>query len=242
MASGPIDRYRTGIVDHFAAVAGRRLAPGVSVVAFDDRTSSTAVLYDLAPHALIACSPSLAERLAAIDGAPADQVFALTEQLGGDRSDGGLNHVWSDAAAVPATPAPADRIHWLDVTDDADIGLIAQLAAACTEDDLEEADIDLETPDPNVVVTLAEDGTVTSYASGRPFWAHAECDDIGVLVHPDHRRRGLGAAVVAEFVRRRASTCIQLYRHDVENLGSTAIARGVGFTFVHDVHAITFPD
>ncbi|MEM1333585.1 MAG: GNAT family N-acetyltransferase [Actinomycetota bacterium] len=227
---------------HFGAVAGRRLGDGISVVPFDDRTSSTAVVYALGDAALVACSSSLATHLAPLDGHRADEVLDALADLGGRPVDAGLNLIWADAGVAPQTTSPDDRVTWIDVADPADLALVDQLVEACSEDDVEAADIDLDSPDPHIVVSMTEDGTVSSYASGRPFWAFADCDDIGVLVHPEHRRRGLGRSIVSEFVRRRRSARVLLYRHGDDNPGSAAIARGVGFSPVHEVHAVSFEE
>lgn len=54
--------------------------------------------------------------------------------------------------------------------------------------------------------------------------------DVGILVHGDFRRRGLGAAAVAEVTR----ICLEnghlpFYRTSSENRGSAAIAEKVGY-------------
>lgn len=75
-----------------------------------------------------------------------------------------------------------------------DISHLMNLYAACSDEDLDYADIDLEHPDP-VIFGIFADGNLVAYASHR-YW-DGVIADIGVLIHPDYRRQGLGKAVVS---------------------------------------------
>ena len=127
-----------------------------------------------------------------------------------------------------------------DVADD--VAVLAEFVNAISQDDLDEVELDLDELDP-FIVALFDGDTMVAYGSGRPDSRAAVFDDIGVLTHPDHRRRGLGVRVVAEFVkRRRASdpTRRMLYRCNTDNVASNAVAESLGFSFANTVGAVRF--
>lgn len=244
VSTGAEQQYLDQVVGTFSAAARRPLGLGTSVVAFGDRTSSVAVAYLLPGRTLIACSAELAAHLRGLDGLPA---LDETEwghraiELGGVAAAGGVNHVLPETAIVPdVAPGPEWTARWLDPAVGEDLAVLTPFFASNTADDLDEADIDPAVPDPTICVLVDADGAVGAYASGRPFWAAASADDIGVLVTPEHRGRGLGASVVAAFCRGRRRILPQLYRHADSNAASGGVARSVGFVEVHRVSAMSF--
>ncbi len=244
VSSSAVQRYLDQVVATFTVAAPGPLGLGTSVVAFDDRTSSVAVAYVLPGRTLIACSAALAQHLRPLDGLPAlgeSEWRDRAGELGGQGVDGGANHVLPDSAVLPdGSVGPDWTVRWLDPTVEGDGAVLARFLDASTADDLDEADIDPDAPDPAICVLIDSDGSVGAYASGRPFWAAPTVDDIGVLVAPDHRGRGLGAAVVAAFCRGRRPVLPQLYRHADTNPASGGVARSLGFVEAHRVSAVTF--
>lgn len=238
-------RYEDQVIATFTEVAGRDLQPGISVVAFDDRESDTPVAYLLPTHALFACSPATAERLATIDGRPdagREAVDVVMAELGAMPLAGGVNCFLPDETVVDASVPDGYTVRWLDPKDADDIALLEGFIDESDPDDIDEAEIERDAPDPAICVLVADDGSIAAYASGRPFWAAAEVDDIGVLVAPAHRRRGLATAVVATFVDRRRDILTQLYRHNDDNEGSQGVARAVGFAEAHPLVAYGFSE
>ena len=235
--------YEEQVIATFAEVAGRELLPGISVVAFDDRDSDTPVAYLLPTHALFACSQATADRLASIDGRPDASraaVDAAMAELGAAPLAGGVNYVLPDDVAVDTTVPAGYTVRWLDPNDSDDMAFLNGFVDESDPDDVEEAEIERDAPDPAICVLVADDGSIAAYASGRPFWAAAEVDDIGVLVAPAHRRTGLATAVVATFVAGRREVLTQLYRHNDDNEGSQGVARAVGFAESHHLVAYGF--
>jgi GNAT superfamily N-acetyltransferase len=65
--------------------------------------------------------------------------------------------------------------------------------------------------------------------------------DIGVLTHPDYRRKGLGKAVVGELCKwANEKHIIPQYRHDVTNINSQHVAESLNFKPYFKTEAITF--
>ena len=77
---------------------------------------------------------------------------------------------------------------------DNDHSYLLSLYEACTEADLDEAEISIEEPDP-VIYGIFAGGQLVAYASHR-YWDEVIAD-MGVLVHPRYRGRGFGKAVVS---------------------------------------------
>lgn len=99
--------------------------------------------------------------------------------------------------------------------------------ATCTEAELDEADIDFDEPDP-IIFGLFDGDQMAAYASHR-YWDDILAD-IGVLIHPQYRSRGLGKAVVSVIT----DWCIQndivpMYRVFSYHHQSIQIAQSLGF-------------
>jgi RimJ/RimL family protein N-acetyltransferase len=116
-------------------------------------------------------------------------------------------------------------VRQLDATNDQ--ALLLDLYAACTEEDLDLAAISLEEPDD--VISGIFDGTRLVAYAGYRAWEDTIVD-IGVLIHPEYRGRGLGKSVVS-------SLCECCFRNDVipmyrvfsYNIHSCKLAEAIGF-------------
>ena len=101
---------------------------------------------------------------------------------------------------------------------------LSTLQDACEPEAVDEAEVSVE--DTIGMVCLQED-RIVAVATG--FW-FLSFMDIGVLTHPDFRRRGLGAAVVtalAKWCQVRGITA--QYRYDARNTGSRRLAETLHF-------------
>lgn len=102
-----------------------------------------------------------------------------------------------------------------------------KLYEACTETELDAADINVDEPDP-VIYGMFDGSQLTAYASHR-YWEDVIAD-IGVLIHPSYRGRGLGKAVVSAL----CEWCLKndkvpMYRVFSSHVHSCKLAEALGF-------------
>ena len=100
---------------------------------------------------------------------------------------------------------------------------------SCNEEDIEDALIDLDDPDEEIRLVFSGEKPI-GYAGYRR-WGK-EMGDVGILIHHEHRKKGLGRAAVAAATE----ACIKnkvlpFYRTCSENIGSETIARSLGYEF-----------
>ncbi len=222
---------------------GRELPPGTMVVASQRREGSgTAVAYPTGGSTVVACAPRWVARLGPLDGGPVlsnDAFVSAATALGGTPSTWGryrvLEGVPSAPDLEPARTVPLDRDR------ERDRAIIAAFMAACSEDDLAAAELELDHLDPTILGVRSDDGALDALAFGRP-WPHDDrFDDVAIVTAPDHRGRGLDRAAVAQLVRRQhARGRFALYGCDVDNVGSDRLAGSLGFTLVQMVASVRF--
>ncbi len=118
-----------------------------------------------------------------------------------------------------------DRDRRVRVLEAGDRPLLDALQAAAGAAATEEAEVDVEDP---LAVGIVEGGRLLAIASLLEESGGAV--DVGVLVDPAERRRGLGAAVVSDISERAASSGqLVQYRCNLENEASARLARACGF-------------
>lgn len=117
-------------------------------------------------------------------------------------------------------PAPDGRVRRLGADD---APLLAALQEAAGPAATAEAEVDVGDP---VAAGIVQDGRLLAVASLLD--AGHDTLDVGVLVHPQARGRGLGRAVVADVAARAAGRLVQ-YRCSDENVASRRVARACGF-------------
>src|SRR5262249_26329352 len=107
----------------------------------------------------------------------------------------------------------------------ADRAMLDALKERAGADATEEADVEVDHP---LAVGIVEDGDLL--AIGSLLDEESNTVDVGVLVDPAQRRKGLGAAVVRDLAAR-ATSAGQLvqYRCNLENEVSARLARACGF-------------
>jgi GNAT superfamily N-acetyltransferase len=236
-------RYRSAVLSTAAADLGTDVGPGTTVVASARRRGSTlAVAYPLGDRTIVWCSPELAPRLAPIGQLGAvsyEQFVEAASALGGSFDGAGHHRVLTNGSL--GRRIDGYRFTTLDRDDAHDRALIGAFVAGCSEDDLDEAELAMDELAPAIAVLIDGGGSIASYASARPWPIDAGFDDIAVITHPDRRGRGLGAAVVGEFARRRRRQGrLLFYNCDVENIGSNHVAVAAGFQLVCTVVAVGF--
>ena len=217
--------------------------PGVLVVPRDDRAGSAAALAYWADARLVVwCDPEVDHLLADFAHNHADATP--------DRS--GLA-AWMDAVGfsliadadmriLSRTPRSSDvelasdyHVRSVASHDRRAVQLIGALVERCDPVDAEEAPYDdLDHLERSAITLIVDDGPtgehVVACASAGAWWWDAQLADIGVLVHPAHRSRGLARAAVgatAEAILRDGR--VPLYRHQHSNVASAAVAAVLGF-------------
>jgi GNAT superfamily N-acetyltransferase len=104
---------------------------------------------------------------------------------------------------------------------------LLSLYEACTEGDLDEAAINVEELDP-VIYGMFDGDQLVAYASHR-YWEDVIAD-IGVLIHPGYRGRGLGKAVVSALCEWCiGNEVVPMYRVFRYNAHSCKLAQALGF-------------
>lgn len=222
---------------------GRELPPGTTVVGSKSREGSNkAVAYPMGEVTAVLCAPRLVARLGPIDGGPLlsnDAFVSAAAALGGTPGGWGRFRVFEGKPGSPDLD-PA-RVVPLDRDLEQDRVAISEFIAACSEDDLAAAELELDHLDPTILGVRSDDGILAALVFGRP-WPYDNCfDDVGIVTAPDHRGKGLGRAAVAHFVRQQHDRGrLALYNCDVDNVGSDRLADSLGFTLAQTVSSVCF--
>jgi RimJ/RimL family protein N-acetyltransferase len=236
---------RSRFLDGLAAAAGVDRAslarPRTTVVGRDDRAGSGALAcYRADRHLVLWGDPAVVDRVAHLDDPTTTPAAApLRARLASAGFELVAEVVSNVLAGQPIPPVELTgpyRHHWLAVERPDHVDAVRAFVARCDPADVEAAALD-ELDDGyddeaiNVCSPLdVEDLHPVAYASASRWTWDPDFGDIGVLVEPDHRGRGLGRFVAAHTVERLFSVGrLPLYRHEVSNHGSRAIAAGLGF-------------
>jgi GNAT superfamily N-acetyltransferase len=242
----PSERYFASLLGAAETAHGRPLRPGTTIVVDPARVGTgSASCYPTPDASIVWCDPSLRDRLAPIESSrtlSAEEFVVATDALGAAFVGYGRIRTLDGDLRRPGADLGDLIVRHVGVGDTAPIAMLDSLIAACDDDDIEEADLDLDHLDPTLTLLIAADGTIAAYASSRPHDILADFDDIGVLTHPAWRGRRLGALAVYEYVRRRrAEGRCWLYRCGRDNTGSNRVAETLGFTLVTTIGAVSFP-
>lgn len=135
---------------------------------------------------------------------------------------------------------PANSFNTRQVFPEKDNPTLLNFYEACSEEDIDEAEIYIDEPDP-VIIGLFDGEEMVAYASHR-YWDDVIAD-IGVLVHPEYRSQGLGKAVVSELCQ----WCIEhdvvpMYRVFRGHVHSWRIQHTLGFTELVKIEILTSKD
>lgn len=245
-----LDDYFSALAKDATAATGKVLDGGTVIAPSPDRSGSgAATSYPTPSGTIIWCDPALVDTLTDVLGAETDRAIESADFVPLATSHGatllgfGNNRILVGGVRHPSAGATNVVARRLDRGDPGDKTLLAELASVASEDDRDEAEFYLDDLDPFIVGVLEGDCLV-AFGSGRVSDLDDRFDDIGVLTHPEHRRRGLGALAVGEFVRHRLAADParrMLYRCSIENVGSNGIAESLGFTLAHTIGAVRFP-
>lgn len=245
MAASPVDAFLAALLERHGLDPVSHRMPMASIMPTDDRVGErTASAYLLGEHLVVFCDPAVADQVGGFEPGMGsareilDRFAAFGTEAGAEVLGSGVMRV------LTADPVAVDGVVSLDREVAVDVDRISALAEAAGEDDVDEADIDLDELDPVIFGTEAEPGgALTAYASAYPWEELLGMWDVGVLTHPDHRRQGLGLRAVRHLVADLVGRGVApLYRHTVDNAGSAALADAVGFAVATELTAIRFPE
>jgi GNAT superfamily N-acetyltransferase len=214
---------------------------GCTVTATEERRGTRLVShYRIGAHSIVWCDPDVVDAARPLVNPDrpmeSDELAAWADVRGGHRVGAGFEHVLPLGARLPA---PAGAVAVLDATHAID--LVGELLASCSEDDRDEAEFDLEHLDPILVGWLADD-RLLGLAGARPWDVRPGFLDIGVIVGPAGRGRGVGTAVAAEVTEQiRLHGHLPLYRCNAVNEASTRLCRRLGFEVAADIEAYELP-
>jgi len=206
--------------------------PGTKIIAEEALAEKgSAHLYTIKQMAVLRAPQDLAKALkkqTAVDLAsvPLDAA-ALNDMVGGRLSLKStlLDHFLDQKNFTPHPLPEGFTLRFLDGSKDDEI--LRDFYSRCTAEDLEEAEIYVDDPDP-VILGLFDGGVMAAYASHR-YWDDVLAD-IGILVRADYRRRGLGRAAVSALCEWCfAHDVVPMYRVFSNNLGSLRIPQALGF-------------
>jgi len=187
-------------------------------------------LYHIDRMSVLRADPSLAEQAGLADGCSRDSGSLSASQLQALAPVGVEStflDYYLDARDLKLFPVPAPfTTRRLDAQHED--SLLLDLYAACTEPELDAADIDADKPDA-VICGLFAGTRLAAYAGYRVWEEHFA--DIGVLIHPDDRGRGLGKAVVSTLCEwcLGDDVLVPMYRVFSYNAHSCRIAQSLGF-------------
>ena len=204
--------------------------------------SNKAVIYDMKDMTIIRIGTALAKELdiptGLIDGTVID-----TEQIKQRIADSGLRiadaYDLYDFFLDPADfiDANADNKVMVSALDTArDRGSMLALFAACSEAEIDDADIYIDKLDP-VNFGVWDRDKLIAYCSYRMF-SNTICD-AGVIIHPEHRNKGLGKAIISRLAQHCfANNVIPMYRVFGDNAYSLRIPQALGFRLMVLVHVL----
>lgn len=204
--------------------------PGTLVVKEKDLAATGKIhLYHIDKMSIVRVAPSLAEQAGLPDGyhrnigsLAADTLHALIKA---EVESTLLDFYLDPKDFVCFDAAGGFTTRQLDAENDKPD--LLNLYEACTAADLDAAEVSLDEPDP--VIYGIFDGTQLAAYAGHRYW-EAAIADIGVLIHPGYRGRGLGKAVVSALCQ----WCIRndivpMYRVFTHHAHSRRIPEALGF-------------
>lgn len=194
-------------------------------------------------HTFITCSKNNAEKIKAeFQLVPGIDRRVTPEQLmqmfPGAKSEETFPHYIYTGEKVDL-PTLAEGYRLVN-TSPQDHPLLKRFLEPCSEEDIDEAEIDLDDPDEVIELVYQKEKPI-GYAGYRTW--ESGLGDMGILIYPEHRKKGLGRTAVAKVTE----DCIRngrlpLYRASCKNIGSNMIARSIGYELIWETAEITLPE
>jgi RimJ/RimL family protein N-acetyltransferase len=236
---GVVGTFYEGLCRSTGVAAEDLERPAVSVVGEAKReTTGFLSIWRARRHLIVRCAPADVPRLTGLASTTLDDLEAEVAASGFERAGAGLLHVLHPTGLRrPEAPAGI-TVRRLDPSDPDDARHLGTLVAAVPAADAAEAEFDPAHPDRCLFGAFDDQGRLVGEA-GHHRWADDDrFADIGVLVHGDARRRGVGRTVVARLVERIfADGYLPLYACSRTNDGSRRVAGSLGFRLVAETVA-----
>jgi GNAT superfamily N-acetyltransferase len=191
---------------------------------------SRVILYHVDKMSVVRISPSLADQIGIPGKYPETLKMEGIQSLLGGGYQVSITSTLLDNYLDPkefTVFAPKGNFPARRVDAEQNKSILFSLFEACTEEDLDAADIYIDDPDP-VIFGLFNGEKMVAYASHR-YWGES-IGDMGVLIHPEYRSQGLGKAVISAL----CEWCIQnevvpMYRVFSDHNHSRRIPLALGF-------------
>lgn len=252
--------FLTGFAAQLGLTLDHLRRPGTTIAARPDRAGSGHVavyrtVADDFDHTVLWTDPANVEplelrRFERPANTAIDDLHPILVDLGGGFLAKATMRVPIDSSRfgeLATRPSGSESLQWtnLDAAKPDDLDLIRRFIADIDPGEVEEAALDdidrLHADEIITVLTEPDTGDIAAYASAAPWDWDSSVVDVGVLVAPQHRMRGLGRATVARVCATIAeSGRLPLYRHDRANVGSGRLADGLGFRSVVDLAVYRF--
>lgn len=212
-------------------------SPGLTVLPRENfRDRGIIFHYKLKQHHILRVDPTLLESLTVLNG-KSDFVFDDVNKLFPDKTvelEGPYPNLYLEPSDF--TPYEVNDDVQIKLLPKSDYKVLNEFYDQCSEQDLDDAEILLDEPDPIIFLAWKQD-KIVAYASHR-YWADVIAD-IGVLTHPDHRGIGLGKRVVSADTKWcLENNIIPQYRTSLDNPASHSIAKALSFTHYFDIHCL----
>ncbi|WDV44218.1 GNAT family N-acetyltransferase [Clostridiaceae bacterium M8S5] len=212
---------------------------GIFVIRENNLSENLIIQYNIDKMKLIRVSPKLANKLnlpIGYNSTYIEDIFEiLKEQKLKITSQNTLLDHFLDAKNFK--PFKAENNYTLRQLDPiADDKYLQELYACCSDEDLDEADIYIDKPDP-IIFGYFDNDKMIAYASHR-YWDDIIAD-MGVLIHPKYRGQGLGKSVISRLCEWNIKhKIVPMYRVFSYHTTSIKIPIALGFKEIVPVSSI----
>jgi len=206
--------------------------PGLKLIAEESlRNKNTITLTKIGEHLFLRYDPNLNNHVKVLEKLyqpDSHQVISTLSQVYKiiiPEPDDVFYYYYKTDKKLPETPV--NNLMIKQITEE-DYPAMNKFLEQCTEEELDDADIQVEEPDP-VIFCGFQNEQVVAYASHRLFAENIA--DIGVLIHSEHRKCGYGSALIMNDTQWcLENDVIPMYRVLGSNKGSMALVKKLGFT------------
>lgn len=219
---------------------------GTTAVPDVERADSRRVAcYQIGKHTALPCDPGVVDRLSALASGTESMSDDAFRSWAADQGASVLGQSVMKLAGAQglASIPPPGPVHVFDWSRPGDLELMQAFVDACSDDDLDEAEVAMDDLDDMAIAVLLADGSVGAFASSRPFEDDRDFGDIGIVAKAETRRSGWGRAAVSVLINQILvpAGVEPLYRCDPDNVGSDRLSAALGFEAVVALTVVELP-